>query len=256
MFNLIHPSWWFIILFVFISGHITIACVSIYLHRCQTHQSIKLHPWISIPMRIWLWLSTGMRTKEWVACHRKHHAYVDREGDPHSPVLEGLLKILFFGVFYYVKAFKNPNVLKEFGYETPEDRLEKKILNPYNFFGIYILLAIEFLAFGWVNGGIIWALQMTWVPFWGAGVVNGIGHAFGYRNFDTLDSSRNVFPIAIWLVGEELHNNHHRDPKAAKFSVKWFEFDMSWFYIKLFLFFGLARIVGVRKKPMPLAACL
>jgi stearoyl-CoA desaturase (delta-9 desaturase) len=247
-------SWWFIVLFVFVSGHITIACVSIYLHRCQTHQSVKLHPWISIPMRIWLCLTTGMRTKEWVACHRKHHAYVDREGDPHSPVREGLFKILFFGVFYYTRAFKDPNILKEFGYSTPDDWLERKILTPYNTWGIVVLLAIEILAFGWLAGGIIWGLQMTWVPFWGAGVVNGIGHVFGYRNFDTHDSSRNVSPIGIWLLGEELHNNHHANPKAAKFSVKWFEFDMSWLYIKLFLFLGLAKVIGIRKEPLPIAA--
>jgi stearoyl-CoA desaturase (delta-9 desaturase) len=195
-----------------------------------------------------------MVTKEWVACHRKHHAYVDREGDPHSPVLQGLVQILFFGVFYYRKAFKDPNILKEFGYGTPEDWIERKILTPYNIVGVFILLAIELFLFGWLSGGIIWGLQMTWVPFWAAGVVNGVGHKFGYRNFETSDNSRNVSPIGIWLSGEELHNNHHKDPKAAKFSVKWWEFDLGWAYINLMRMFGLARVLGIRKEPLPKAA--
>jgi len=241
-------------LFIFLSGHITIACVTVFLHRAQTHQSIAMSYWASLPMRIWLWLSTGMVTKEWVACHRKHHAFVDRAGDPHSPAEHGLMAILFFGVVHYRRAFKDKNILNEFGYDTPDDWLERKIFTPYNIAGVWILLAIQILLFGWLVGGIIWAFQMIWVPFWAAGVVNGVGHYFGYRNFNTKDHSRNVVPIGIWLSGEELHNNHHNDPKAPKFSVKWFEFDMGWLYIKILSFFGLARVLRKQRETLPMAA--
>lgn len=205
-------------------------------------------------MRVCLWLTSGMITKEWVACHRKHHAYVDREGDPHSPVLFGWLSVLFLGVVHYQRAFKDKDILREFGKGTPDDWLEKKILTPYNFVGIFVLLVVEMVLFGALSGSLIWGLQMTWVPFWAAGVINGIGHTFGYRNFNTKDASRNVSPIGIWILGEELHNNHHHDPRAAKFSVEWFEFDISWLYIQIFRFFGLARVLGHRREALQKAA--
>ncbi len=240
--SLFHLSWGWIVLVIFVSGHLTIACVSIFLHRCQTHQALVLSGWVSLPMRLWLWLSTAMVTKEWVACHRKHHSYVDREGDPHSPALLGWLNVLFFGVFYYRKAFKDEKILQEYGYATVEDWLEQKILSPYHILGVFVLLALECLMFGCLKGSIIWVSQMTWVPFWAAGIVNGVGHQFGYRNFNTQDFSRNILPLGIWLSGEELHNNHHQSPGSAKFSVRFFEFDMGWLYIRLFQKMGLAKI--------------
>ena len=164
------------------------------------------------------------------------------------------MNILFFGVFYYVRTFRDKRVVREFGEGTPKDWLERNIFTPYNAAGIFTFLTIELLVFGWLTGGIIWALQMTWVPFWAAGVVNGIGHKFGYRNFNTDDHSRNVLPIGIWLLGEELHNNHHHNPKSAKFSVKWFEFDMSWLYIQIFQKLGLVKVLGRQKETLPIAA--
>ncbi|MBI1871759.1 MAG: fatty acid desaturase [Chlamydiae bacterium] len=254
--HLFDCSWLALFLTVFISGHFTVACVSLYLHREQTHQALVFSPWVSVPMRVWLWISTGMVTKEWVACHRKHHAYVDREGDPHSPVLQGLFLVLFFGVSLYRKAFKDPSILKEFGKGTPEDWLEKKILTPYHKWGIFILLGLDILFLGLISGGLVWGLQMTWVPFWGAGVVNGVGHKFGYRNFETKDYSKNVVPVGVWLSGEELHNNHHYQPSNPKFSAKWFEFDMGWLYIKLFQNLGLANLSKPSQEKLTLAASL
>jgi stearoyl-CoA desaturase (delta-9 desaturase) len=177
-------------------------------------------------------MTTGMVTKQWVAIHRKHHQYSDVEGDPHSPKLFGIKNILFRGVYYYYVAAKYPRVALSYGKGTPEDWIEKNIYSKHNYTGVFLMLIINVVLFGWI-GPIIWLIQMLWIPFWAAGVLNGIGHWFGYRNGTTRDNSHNIVPIGIWIGGEELHNNHHLDPANPKFSKKWFEFDAGWFYIKV-----------------------
>lgn len=193
-------------------------------------------------MRLWLWLSTAIRTNEWVACHRKHHAFADREGDPHSPVLEGLTNIVFKGYFYYRRAVHQPGVVEKYGAGTPTDWLERNLVGRFGWIGIGTMLAINVYLFGFVVGALVWLAQMLWVPLWAAGIVNGVGHARGYRNFDIKGESRNILPIAIWLGGEELHNNHHHDPRSARFKARWFEFDIGWAYLQILSLLKLARI--------------
>jgi stearoyl-CoA desaturase (delta-9 desaturase) len=235
-------SWWKPLLFIVIAGHITNACVTLFLHRAQTHRAVSFHSLAAIPMRFWLWLTTAIVTKEWVACHRKHHAFADREGDPHSPLLEGLRNIILKGAFYYRRAVRQPGMLEKYGKGTPTDVLERALFTPLNWVGIVVMLGIDIYLFGVFAGAIVWAVQMMWIPFWAAGIVNGVGHALGYRNFNVKDESRNIVPVAIWLGGEELHNNHHADPHSARFSRRWFEFDVGWLYIRLLSVVGLARI--------------
>lgn len=235
-------DWWKPLLFVVVAGHLTNVCVTIFLHRAQTHRSVRLHFLASLPMRAWLWLSTAIVTKEWVACHRKHHAFADREGDPHSPVMEGLRNIVLKGAFYYRKAVRQPGVLEKYGKGTPNDWLERNLLSRMNWAGIVVMLGIDLWLFGWLVGPLVWGLQMIWIPFWAAGIINGVGHALGYRNHEVKDASRNILPIAIWLGGEELHNNHHHNPKSAAFSHRWFEFDIGWVYIQFLAALGLARV--------------
>ena len=239
-------DWWKPVLFIVIAGHITNVCVTLFLHRAQTHRSVQLHFLAALPMRLWLWLSTAIVTKEWVACHRKHHAFADREGDPHSPVMEGLRNIVLKGAFYYRNAVRQPGVLEKYGKGTPNDWLERHILARRNTLGILVMLGVDVYLFGFFVGPLVWGAQMIWIPFWAAGIINGIGHAVGYRNFSVKDESRNITPIAIWLGGEELHNNHHADPHSAKFKAKWYEFDIGWMYLKLLSFFGLAKIEYAR----------
>jgi stearoyl-CoA desaturase (Delta-9 desaturase) len=239
-------TWWKPLLFIVVAGHLTNVCVTIFLHRAQTHRGVKLHALASIPMRIWLWLSTSIVTKEWVACHRKHHAFADREGDPHSPLLEGLRNIVLKGTFYYRKAVSQPGLLEKYGKGTPNDLLERLVLARVPVLGIVLMLAIDLYLFGYVVGPIVWGVQMLWIPFWAAGIINGVGHALGYRNFNVKDESRNITPIAIWLGGEELHNNHHADPRSAKFAARWFEFDVGWMYLRILAFFRLAKIEYAR----------
>jgi stearoyl-CoA desaturase (delta-9 desaturase) len=235
-------AWWKPVLFVLIAGHVTNICVTLFLHRAQTHRAVKLHALAAIPMRIWLWLSTAIVTKEWVACHRKHHAFADREGDPHSPLVEGLRNIVLKGAFYYRKAVRQPGILEKYGKGTPNDWLERYVLARIPALGIILMLAIDVYLFGFFVGPVVWGVQMIWIPFWAAGIVNGVGHALGYRNHDVKDESRNISPIAILLAGEELHNNHHADPHSAKFNHRWFELDMGWVYLRLLALFGLAKI--------------
>ena len=225
-------------LFIIVAGHLTNVCVTLFLHRAQTHRSVKLHYLAALPMRLWLWLSTAIVTKEWVACHRKHHAFADREGDPHSPLLEGLRNIVLKGAFYYRTAVRQPGVLEKYGKGTPNDWIERALLTPLNWVGILVMLVADLYLFGFFVGPIVWGVQMIWIPFWAAGIINGVGHALGYRNFEVKDESRNISPIAIWLGGEELHNNHHADPHSAKFKAKWYEFDIGWVYIRLLSLFG------------------
>ena len=192
-------------------------------------------------MRLWLWLTTGMVTKEWVAIHRKHHRYVDGPLDPHSPNIYGILRVLFGGVLLYTAATKNKKVIEQYGAGTPNDWLERNIYARYSVAGVLLLLIFNtFLFHGW--GIVIWLIQMAWIPFWAAGVINGVGHWFGYRNNNTMDSSRNIIPFGFLIGGEELHNNHHDNPASPKLSQKWWEFDIGWVWLKLFTLMGLAKI--------------
>ena len=220
---------------------ITIACVTLYLHRSQAHKSVTFHPAVVHFMRFWLWMTTGMITKQWVAIHRKHHQYSDQPGDPHSPHVFGIWNILLRGVYYYYVGAKDARMTVTYGKGTPDDWIERNIYTPHNYLGVVLMLAIDVLLFGgW--GFLVWAVQMLWIPFWAAGVVNGIGHWFGYRNGTTRDQSRNVIPWDFWVGGELLHNNHHLNPASPKLSRKWWEFDLGWFYITILKTLGLAKL--------------
>ena len=240
-------SWWQIVIFTLVVTHVTIVGVTIYLHRSQAHRGVDLHPWVAHFFRFWLWMTTGMVTKEWVAIHRKHHARCEREGDPHSPMIYGIGRVLFRGAELYRDESKNAETLKKFGYGTPDDWVERNIYSKHSALGILIMLAIDLMLFGAI-GLTVWAIQMAWIPFWAAGVVNGAGHYWGYRNFASPDTSTNVFPIGILIGGEELHNNHHAYGTSAKFSSRWFEIDIGWGYLKILKALGLADIRKVAPK--------
>jgi len=243
MFNgLLNLPWWGDLVAVLILVQITIAAVTIYLHRCQAHRALDLHPAVSHFFRAWLWMTTGMITKEWAAIHRKHHAKCETEEDPHSPRIHGINKILFTGVVLYVKESYKTDVMNKYGHSTPTDWLERNVYTPLNKWGIVVTLMLDVLLFGAIPGFLIWGVQMLWIPFWAAGVINGIGHYFGYRNFQTDDDSTNIVPWAAWIGGEELHNNHHAYPTSAKFSIRWYEFDLGWMYVKILEALGLATI--------------
>jgi stearoyl-CoA desaturase (delta-9 desaturase) len=228
---------------------ITIAAVTIYLHRCQAHRALDLHPTVSHFFRLWLWLTTGMITKEWAAIHRKHHAKCETEDDPHSPQILGINRVLWGGVVLYVKESHKPETMQRYGHGTPDDWLEQNVYTPLNKWGIVLMMAADIALFGLLPGALIWGVQMLWIPFWAAGVINGIGHWWGYRNFVTEDASTNITPIAAWIGGEELHNNHHAYPTSAKFSIRWYEFDLGWFYICILAALGLATVKKVAPKP-------
>ena len=240
-------SWWQIVIFTLIVTHVTIVGVTLYLHRSQAHRGVDLHPAVAHFFRFWLWMTTGMVTKEWVAIHRKHHARCEREGDPHSPMIYGIGRVLFRGAELYRDESKNAETLKKFGYGTPDDWLERNVYAKHSALGILIMLAIDLMLFGAI-GLTVWAIQMAWIPFWAAGVVNGVGHYWGYRNFASPDTSTNVFPIGILIGGEELHNNHHAYGTSAKFSSRWFEIDIGWGYLKILKALGLADIRKVAPK--------
>jgi stearoyl-CoA desaturase (delta-9 desaturase) len=237
--------WWVPVLYIVVLGHITNLCVTLFLHRSATHEGVKFHPVVEHFMRAWLWLTTGMNTRQWVACHRKHHAFSDREGDPHSPVNEGLLEIVFGGVFFYREAVRDQEMIEKYGKGCPEDRIEQKLYSPYPFLGVVAMLFVDLFLFGVGWGLVAWSSMAVWIPIFG-NVINGVGHAIGYRNFDTKDHSRNIIPLGIWIVGEELHNNHHADPRSAKFKAKWYEFDIGWMYIRLLSAVRLAKVVYAR----------
>jgi stearoyl-CoA desaturase (delta-9 desaturase) len=221
--------------------HITIASVTIFLHRNQSHHSLSLHPLVSHFFRFWLWLTTGMVTQQWVAIHRKHHAKCETQDDPHSPQIVGIKKVLLEGSELYRKESKNQETLEKYGKGTPNDWLERNIYSRFPFLGIALMLFTDVLLFG-VIGITVFAIQMLWIPIFAAGVINGIGHFWGYRNFEPVDASRNIVPWGILIGGEELHNNHHAYPSSARLSNKWWEFDLGWFYIRLMKMFGLAQI--------------
>lgn len=227
------------IIYTLIATHITIVCVTLYLHRGQAHRGLEFHPVLSHFMRFWLWLTTGMVTKQWVAVHRKHHRFTEVEGDPHSPHIYGIWKVLFKGAFLYNDASKNYAMVEAYGVGTPDDWMEKNVYTKHSKLGFILLLIFNTLVFhGW--GIVIWLIQMAWIPFWAAGVINGVGHWFGYRNGQTKDQSRNIFPWGIIIGGEECHNNHHLDPSNPKLSKEWFEFDIGWMWFKIFNKLGLA----------------
>ena len=229
------------ILYTLITTHITIACVTLYLHRSQAHKSVEFHPVIAHFMRAWLWLTTGMITKQWVAVHRKHHRYSDRAGDPHSPWVYGIWPVLTRGAWLYNEASKDTDMVRTYGRGTPADWVELHLYQPHSRLGIGILLLLNIIIFGWI-GFLIWGIQMIWIPFWAAGVINGVGHYWGYRNSETKDSSTNIIPWGIVIGGEELHNNHHLEPANPKLSKKVWELDIGWMWIKLFERFKLIEI--------------
>lgn len=229
------------LIYLFIATHLTILCVTVFLHRAQAHKSLLLSSWLSHPMRFWLWLTTGMITKEWVAVHRKHHRYCDGLEDPHSPVHYGIWKVLFKGAWLYAAATNDRIMVRQYGAGTPDDWIERNLYSRFPLGGIVLLLIVNTALFnGW--GIVIWLVQMAWIPFWAAGVVNGLGHFWGYRNGDTRDQSKNIIPVDLIVGGELLHNNHHLNPSSAKLSVKWWEFDIGWMYIKIFEFLKLLKI--------------
>ena len=235
----------YIILSTLVMVQITIACVTLYLHRSQAHKGVTFHPVVEHFMRFWLWMTTGMITKQWVAIHRKHHQYSDQPGDPHSPHVFGIWNIFLRGVYYYYVGAKDARMTVAYGKGTPDDWVERNIYTRHNYLGVVLMLAIDVLLFGgW--GFLVWAVQMLWIPLWAAGVVNGIGHWFGYRNGTTRDQSRNVVPWDFWVGGELLHNNHHLNPASPKLSLKWWEFDIGWMYITVLKTVGLATLRSER----------
>jgi len=240
--GILNLPWWGDLLAGLVLVQITIAGVTLYLHRSQAHRALELHPVVSHFFRFWLWLTTGMITKEWAAIHRKHHAKCETEDDPHSPRIHGINKILFTGVVMYVKESHKTETMSRYGHGTPEDWVERNIYTPLNKWGVVLLAAIDLLLFGPIPGAIIYVAQIAWIPFWAAGVINGVGHYFGYRNFQTDDDSTNIVPWAAWIGGEELHNNHHAYPTSAKFSLRWYEFDLGWAYIRVLQSLGLATV--------------
>ena len=229
------------LLYLLVVTHITIACVTLYLHRSQAHRAVTFHPVVAHFMRFWLWLTTGMVTKQWVAIHRKHHRYSDEPGDPHSPHVYGIMRVFFKGAGLYHEASKDKDMVDSYGTGTPADWMELHVYTPHSRLGIGILLLFNIIVFGWV-GALIWGIQMIWIPFWAAGVINGVAHWWGYRNGTTRDQSRNITPWGIVIGGEELHNNHHLDPASAKLSLKPWEFDIGWMYIKLLEKAKLAKL--------------
>ncbi len=251
-------SWEFVATMLILT-HVTIAAITIYLHRAMAHSALELHPVASHFFRFWLWMTTGMVTKEWTAIHRKHHAKCETADDPHSPqawlarIENNFLRIFLIifvwipwrGVRSYVEESKNQETLERYGRGTPDDWLERHVYTPHSKLGIVMLLAIEFFLLGPVWGTLLWLIQMLWTPVLAAGVINGVGHFVGYRHADTTDASRNIFPFGLLIGGEEHHNNHHLDPSSAKLSRKWWEFDVGWLYIRLLQISRLATVKHV-----------
>jgi len=240
-----HLSAWGYLGVALLLTHVTIASVTIFLHRHQAHRALDLHPIASHFFRFWLWLTTGMVTREWVAVHRKHHAKCETDADPHSPQIWGIWRVLFGGVGLYRSAAADADTLDVYGRGTPDDWLERNLYGRHSLIGLGLMLVIDVALFGLGAGLAIYAAQLVWIPFWAAGVINGIGHYLGYRNFETQDASRNIVPIGVLIGGEEFHNNHHAYCYSAKFGNKWWEFDIGWVYIKLLESFGLATIKRV-----------
>lgn len=246
--GLVQMPWWGYGLVVLLTTHITCLAVTIYLHRHMAHRGLDLHPVITHFFRLWLWLTTGMNTKEWVAVHRKHHATCETEEDPHSPRFHGIWKVLFGGVILYQKETLNKKAMETFGRGAPDDWVENHLYKPNQTWGCWYYGLFLVLVFGLVPGLIMTTIQMLWIPFWAAGVINGVGHYLGYRNYNTKDDSTNIIPWGIIIAGEELHNNHHAHASSARFASQWFEFDIGWIYIRIFEALGLAKVHKVAPK--------
>ena len=245
--GLLAASWWQIILYTLVTTHITIVSVTIYLHRHQAHRAMDLHAIPSHFFRFWLWLGTGQVTKEWVSIHRKHHAKCETMEDPHSPVAHGIKTVLWTGAELYRAESKNKETMTTFGHGTPKDWIERNLYTRYSWQGVGLMMIINLALFG-VAGLAVWAIQMVWIPVTAAGIINGIGHYWGYRNFEAPDASTNISPWGIMIGGEELHNNHHTYPTSAKFSVKPYEFDIGWVYIRALEKIGMATVKKVPPK--------
>ena len=243
--GVVHASWWQLLAITLVFTHITIASVTIFLHRAQAHRALELHAIPSHFFRFWLWMTTGMVTKEWVAIHRKHHAKCETDEDPHSPVAKGIKTVLLTGSELYRAEAKVQETLDKYGHNTPNDWIERNVYTRHSALGVSLMLIINVALFG-AAGVTVWAVQMIWIPITAAGIINGIGHYWGYRNFEAVDASTNVSPWGIIIGGEELHNNHHTYPTSAKLSVKPYEFDIGWAYIRAMEMLGLAK---VRKTP-------
>jgi len=239
---------WQMVVYTLVVTHITIAGVTIYLHRHQAHRSLDMHPIASHFFRFWLWMTTGQVTKEWAAVHRKHHAKCETEEDPHSPQVRGIKKVLLEGAELYRAETKNKETLDKYGHGCPNDWIENKLYTPYSWVGVSILLPLSVMMFG-VAGITIWAVQMLWIPITAAGIINGLGHYTGYRNYDCNDAATNLIPWGIIIGGEELHNNHHTFATSAKLSSKWYEFDIGWMYIRMMEMVGLAKVKKTIPKP-------
>ncbi|MBB5507300.1 DesA family fatty acid desaturase [Paraburkholderia atlantica] len=246
--GLLHFSWWQLVVYTLIVTHITIIGVTVYLHRCQAHRALDLHPVASHFFRFWLWMTTGMLTGQWAAIHRKHHAKCETEEDPHSPQTRGIWKVLLEGAELYRSEAKNEETMRKFSHGTPNDWIERNVYTKYPILGVSLMMVINVALFG-VVGLTIWAVQMVWIPFWAAGVVNGLAHFWGYRNFNSSDASTNIFPWGIIIGGEELHNNHHTYATSAKLSNKWYEFDIGWMYIRIMQAFRLAKVKKIAPTP-------
>jgi stearoyl-CoA desaturase (delta-9 desaturase) len=246
--GLTRASGWELFIYTAVMTHITIAAVTIFLHRSQAHRGLDLHPAVMHFFRFWLWMTTGMVTKEWVAIHRKHHAKCETEEDPHSPVVRGIKKVFFEGSELYRAESKNKETLEKYGHGTPDDWLERNLYSKHSALGVSLMMIINFMLFG-VIGITVWAIQMIWIPLTAAGIINGIGHYWGYRNYECNDAATNIFPIGIIIGGEELHNNHHTFGTSAKLSSKWYEFDIGWMYIRMLESVGLATVKKVAPAP-------
>ncbi len=237
-----------LIIFTLVTTHCTIISVTLYLHRHQAHRALTIQPPLAHLFRFWLWLTTGIVTKEWVAIHRKHHARCDTEEDPHSPQILGIKQVLWRGSELYRDAAKNKVELAKFGHGTPDDWLEHHLYGRFHYLGISMLFGVYLVLFG-TAGICVWAVQMLWIPFFAAGVINGIGHYWGYRNFECADAATNIIPWGLLVGGEELHNNHHTYPSSAKLSNQPWEIDLGWYYIKLFQIMGLVKVKKIAPKP-------
>jgi stearoyl-CoA desaturase (Delta-9 desaturase) len=246
--GLLRFSWWQLVVYTLVATHITIIGVTVYLHRCQAHRALELHPIASHFFRFWLWMTTGMLTGQWAAIHRKHHAKCETEEDPHSPQTRGIWKVLLEGAELYRTEAKNEETMRKFSHGTPNDWMERNVYTKYPILGVSLMMVLNVALFG-VVGLTIWAVQMVWIPFWAAGVVNGLAHFWGYRNFNSSDASTNIFPWGIIIGGEELHNNHHTYATSAKLSNKWYEFDIGWMYIRIMSAFRLAKVKKVAPTP-------
>ena len=246
--GLIGASGWEVFWYTMLFTHLTIAGVTIYLHRCQAHRALELHALPSHFFRFWLWLTTGMITREWAAVHRKHHAKCETEEDPHSPVTRGIKKVLLEGSELYRTESKNMETVEKYGHGAPNDWIERNLYTKHSALGVALMLIIDVLLFGAI-GVTVWAVQMLWIPITAAGIINGIGHYWGYRNYDCADAATNIIPFGILIGGEELHNNHHTFGTSAKLSSKWYEFDIGWMYIRILEIMGLAKVKKIAPAP-------